>query len=126
MRPIFKNKMLMYQLKANLDEKFCFVIVRFGILRIPPFVNHKGNDVNSNWLTDQWNERTVLGHAHFHKERMKGNDQSADSKAQTPKRRLQTRYCADSKALPLASGSSGGKSERISLIVSRTSKVTHL
>ena len=25
----------------------------FGILRIPPFVNHKGKDVNSDWLADQ-------------------------------------------------------------------------
>ena len=35
----------------------------FGILRIPPFVNHKGKDVNSDWLADQWDERSVLGHA---------------------------------------------------------------
>ena len=35
----------------------------FGILRIPPFVNHKGKDVNTDWLADQWDERSVLGHA---------------------------------------------------------------
>ena len=57
----------------------------FGILRIPPFVNHKGNDVNSDWLADQWDERSVLGHAQFHKGRMKGDDPEIDT-AQTPKR----------------------------------------
>ena len=57
----------------------------FGILRIPPFVNHKGNDVKSDWLADQWDERSVLGHAQFHKGRMKGNDPEIDT-AQTPKR----------------------------------------
>ena len=35
----------------------------FGILRIPPFVNHKGKDINSDWLADQWDERSGLGHA---------------------------------------------------------------
>ena len=57
----------------------------FRILRIPPFVNHKGNDVNSDWLADQWDERSVLGHAQFHKGRMKGDDPEIDT-AQTPKR----------------------------------------
>ena len=57
----------------------------FGILRIPPFVNHKGNDVNSDWLADQWDERSVLGHAQFHKGRRKGDDPEIDT-AQTPKR----------------------------------------
>ena len=50
-----------------------------------PFVNHKGSDVNSDWLTDQWDERSVLGHAQFHKGRMKGNDPEIDT-AQTQKR----------------------------------------
>ena len=59
--------------------------VLFGILQIPPFVNHKGNDVNSDWLADQWDERSVLGHAQFHKGRMKGDDPEIDT-AQTPKR----------------------------------------
>ena len=57
----------------------------FRILRIPPFVNHKGKDVNSDWLANQWDERSVLGHAQFHKGRMKGNDPQIDT-AQTPKR----------------------------------------
>ena len=57
----------------------------FGILRVPPFVNHKGNDVNSDWLADQWDERSVLGHVQFHKGRMKGDDHEIDT-AQTPKR----------------------------------------
>ena len=54
-------------------------------MRIPPFVNHKGNDVNSDWLADQWDERSLLGHAQFHKGRMKGDDPEVDT-AQTPKR----------------------------------------
>ena len=57
----------------------------FGILRIPPFVNHKGNDVNSDWLADQWDERSVLGHSQFHKGRTKGDDPEIYT-AQTPKR----------------------------------------
>ena len=61
------------------------LLTLFGILRIPPFVNHKGNDVNSDWLADQWDERSVLGHAQFHKGRMKGDDPEIDT-AQTPKR----------------------------------------
>ena len=81
----------------------------FGILRIPPFVNHKGNDVNSDWLADQWDERSVLGHAQFHKGRMKGDDPMI---LRSILRRLQ-------------SASIGvwlfwGKPERLSLIVSRT------
>ena len=56
-----------------------------GILRIPPFVNHKGKDVNSDWLVDQWDERSVLGPARVNKGRMKGNDPQIDT-AQTPKR----------------------------------------
>ena len=50
------------------------LLLLFGILRIPPFVNHKGKDVNSDWLTDQWDERSALGHAQFHKGRMKSDD----------------------------------------------------
>ena len=30
--------------------------ILFGILRIPPFVNDKGKEVNSDWLADQWDE----------------------------------------------------------------------
>ena len=30
-----------------------------------------GRDVNSDWFADQWDERSVLGHARFHKGRMK-------------------------------------------------------
>ena len=52
---------------------------------IPPFINNKGKDVNSDWLADQWDERSVLGHAQFHKGRMKGDDPWIDT-AQTPKR----------------------------------------
>ena len=59
--------------------------ILFGILQIPPFVNHKGKDVNSDWLADQWDERSVLGHAQLHKGRMKGDDHYIDT-AQTPKR----------------------------------------
>ena len=54
-------------------------------MRIPPFVNHKGKDVNSDWPADQWVERIVLGHAQIHKGRMKGDDPQIDT-AQTPKR----------------------------------------
>ena len=57
----------------------------FGILRIPPFVNQKGKDVNSDWLAGQWDERSVLGHAQINKGRMKGDDPEIDA-AQTPKR----------------------------------------
>ena len=70
----------------RINEKFHFTSpYLFGVLRIPPFVNHKGNDVNSDWLADQWDERSVLGHALFHKGRMKGDDPEIDA-AQTPKR----------------------------------------
>ena len=44
------------------------------ILRTPPSVNHKGKDVNSDWLADQRDERSVSGHAQFHIGRMKGDD----------------------------------------------------
>ena len=57
----------------------------FGTLRIPHFVNNKEKDVNSDWLADQWDERSVLGHARIHKGRMKGDDPEIDT-AQTPKR----------------------------------------
>ena len=52
------------------------------MLRIPPFVNHKGKAVNSDWAADQWDERSVLGHAQIH--RMK--DDPDINTAQTPKR----------------------------------------
>ena len=44
-----------------------------------PFVNREGKDVNSDWLTDQWDERSVLGHARFHKGRMNGDDPEVDT-----------------------------------------------
>ena len=50
-----------------------------------PFVNHKGKDVHSDWLADQWDERSVSGHAHIHKGRMKVDDPEIDT-AQTAKR----------------------------------------
>ena len=37
-------------------------------------MNDKGKDVNSDWLADQWDERSVLGHAQVNKGRMKGDD----------------------------------------------------
>ena len=48
-------------------------------------MNDKGKDVNSDWLADQWDERSVLGHARINKGRMKGDDPQIDT-AQTPKR----------------------------------------
>ena len=57
----------------------------FGILRIPPLVNHKGKAVNSDWLAGQWHERNVFGHAQINKGRMKGDDAQIDT-ARTPKR----------------------------------------
>ena len=48
-------------------------------------MNDKGKDVNSDWLDDQWDERSVLGHARVNKGRMKGDDPQIDT-AQTPKR----------------------------------------
>ena len=41
-------------------------------------------NLNSDWLADQWNERSVLGHAQFDKG-SKGDDPEIDT-AQTPKR----------------------------------------
>ena len=55
------------------------------ILQIPPLLNHKGNDVNSDWPAGQWDVRSVLGHAQISKGRMKGDDPEIDN-AQTPKR----------------------------------------
>ena len=52
------------------------------ILLSPHFVNHKGKAVNSDWLADQWDKQSVLGHAQFYKGRMKGEINIA----QTPKR----------------------------------------
>ena len=48
-------------------------------------MNDKGKDVNSDWLSYQWDERSVLGHARVNKGRMKGDDPQIDT-AQTPKR----------------------------------------
>ena len=46
---------------------------------------NKGKDVNSKWLADQWEERSVLGHGRFHRGTMKGDDPWTDA-VQTPKR----------------------------------------
>ena len=54
-------------------------------MRIPPFVKHKGKDVNSDWLADQWDERNVFGACAVSQRRMKGDDPEIDT-AQTPKR----------------------------------------
>ena len=48
-------------------------------------MNDKGKGVNSDRLADQWDERSVLGHARVNKGRMKGDDPQIDT-AQTPKR----------------------------------------
>ena len=69
-------------------------------------MNDKGKDVNSDWLADQWDERSVLGHARVNKGRMKGDDPQIDT-AQNPKR-FDWRLALQ------------GKSKRLSLIVSRT------
>ena len=65
--------------------KTSVVLKFFAILRIPPFVNHRGKDVNSDWLADQWDERCVFGHAQFHKGSIKVDDPEIDT-ALTPKR----------------------------------------
>ena len=57
-----------------------------------PFCKSQSKDVNSDWLADEWNERSVLGHAQIHKGRMKGDDPEIDT---------------DSKAIGRASGPSG-------------------
>ena len=75
----------MVNLKKRTYAITSFTEILFGILRIPPFVNHKGKDVISDWFADQWDERSVLGHAQFHKGRMKGDDPEIDT-VQTPKR----------------------------------------
>ena len=56
----------------------------FGITQIPPFVNHKGKDFNSDSLADQQDEQSVLGHVQIYKGRMKGDDPEIDT-ALTPK-----------------------------------------
>ena len=48
-------------------------------------MNHKGKDVNSDWLAGQWDARSVLEHARINKGRTKGDDSEIDT-AQTPKR----------------------------------------
>ena len=48
-------------------------------------MNDKGKDLNSDWLTDQWDKGSVFGHAQVNKGRMKGDDPQIDT-AQTPKR----------------------------------------
>ena len=44
-----------------------------------PFSKSKGKGVGSDWLADQWEERSVLGHAQFHQGRMKGDDPEIDT-----------------------------------------------
>ena len=39
-----------------------------------PFCKSQRKEVNSDWLADQWDERSVLGHAQFHKGKVKEND----------------------------------------------------
>ena len=83
-----KRKVLHYVIHS-LFNLLCETLKLFGILRITPFVNHKGKDVNSDWLVDLWDERSVLGPAQFHKGRMMGDDHGDDPEidtAQTPKR----------------------------------------
>ena len=70
--------------RSNYSDSFAFTVL-FDLLRILPFVNHKGKDLNSDWLADQWDERSILGHAQFHKGGMKGDDPEIDT-ARTPKR----------------------------------------
>ena len=48
-------------------------------------MNHKGKDVNPDLPADQWDKRSVLGHAQINKGRMKGDDHEMNS-AQTAKR----------------------------------------
>ena len=50
-----------------------------------PFVNHKGKDVNSDWLADQLDERSILGQAQLHKGRMTRDDPETNT-VQIPKR----------------------------------------
>ena len=85
--------------------------VRDTAMRIPPFVNHKGKDVNSHWLADQWDERSVLGHAQSLKGMMKSDDYPEIHTAQTPKR-LDGRLILQDMFRRI--------SERLSLLVSRT------
>ena len=56
----------------------------FRILRTPSFANHKVKVVNSDWLADQWDGRSVLGHTQFHKGRVKDDYAEIDT-AQIPK-----------------------------------------
>ena len=53
-------------------------------MRTPPFVDNSAKDVNSDWLADQWDERSVLGHVRIHKRKMKEDD-PANATAQNPK-----------------------------------------
>ena len=45
----------------------------FEILQTLPFVDHKGREVNSDRLPDQWDERCVLGLARIHREEIKAD-----------------------------------------------------
>ena len=78
------NQVFLFWKVKNISS-FNHSVSLFGILRISPFVNHKGKDVNSDCLADQWDERSVLGHAQIHKGRLKGDDSEINT-AQTPKR----------------------------------------
>ena len=48
-------------------------------------MDDKGKEVHSDWLADQIDERSILGHARVIKGRMKGDDPQIDT-AQTAKR----------------------------------------
>ena len=50
-----------------------------------PFLDHKRKDINSGWLADQKDKRSVLGHVQYQKGRIKGYDHEIDT-AQTQKR----------------------------------------
>ena len=50
-----------------------------------PFCASQTKRRNSDWLADQWDEPSVLGHAQIHKGRMNGADPDIDT-VQTPKR----------------------------------------
>ena len=56
----------------------------FRILQSPHFVNDNGKDINSDWLTDRWDERSALGHTRIHKRKMKDDD-PAIATLQNPK-----------------------------------------
>ena len=62
----------------------CLERLLFGMLRSRPLANRNGKDINSDWLTDQWDEQSVLGHVQIHKGNMSDDDR-AIATAQNPK-----------------------------------------